>query len=119
MPKFTYSASKGIEQSSGQGFFVQDVPVSPSSEEIADANSASDNEGLGVATFDTNGTAITLEDGVAVGQQKVIVITGVGGTGNVYESDGATPITGLDNTNLATGNVYIVVWTGSAWKLLS
>ena len=27
MPKFTYSAAKGIEQSSGSGFFVNGAPM--------------------------------------------------------------------------------------------
>ena len=116
MPKFTYSASKGIEQSSGQGFFVQDVPVSPSSETIATGNSASDNEGLGVAKFSADGTTITIEDGVAVGQQKILVIT-TGGTPTVNDTSGA--ITGVSAVAHTTGDVLLIVWNGTNWKLLS
>ena len=118
MPKFTYSASKGIEQSSGQGFFVQDVPVSPSSEAIATGNAASDLEGLGVATFSANSTSIILEDGVAVGQQKVLIVT-EGGTNTSFKDASANNITGLHGVSLSLGAAYIVVWTGSTWKLLS
>ena len=117
MPKFTYSASKGIEQSSGQGFFVQDAPISPSSETIAGGNAASDNEGVGVAQFDADGTTITIEDGVAVGQQKILHISN-GGTATVQDS-AAAAITGVSATNHTTGDVLLIVWNGTTWKLLS
>ena len=119
MPKFTYSASKGIEQSSGQGFFVQDVPVSPSSEAIADGNAASDLQGLGVATFSGDGDNITLEDGVAVGQQKILIVTTGGNTNSSFVDSQGSAIAGLDGAAFTLGEAYIVVWTGSTWKLLS
>lgn len=119
MPKFTYSASKGIEQSSGQGFFVQDVPVSPSSEAIATLNSASDNEGLGVATFSSNATTITIEDGVAVGQQKILVITEAGTNTAINDTTGEISNGTLSAAALSEGDVFLIVWNGTRWKLLS
>ena len=117
MPKVTYSASRGIVQSNGQGFFIQDVPVSPSSEAIATGNAASDLDGLGVATFSANATSIILEDGVAVGQQKVLIVT-EGGTNTSFKDADGNNITGLHGAALSLGDAFICIWTGSTWKLL-
>ena len=118
MPKVTYSASRGIVQSNGQGFFIQDVPISPSSEAIADGNAVGDLSGLGVVTFTSNSDDITLEDGVAVGQQKVIIVT-TGGTNSSFTDSQGSAITGINGQVLSSGDAFLCIWTGSTWKLLS
>ena len=119
MPKFTYSASKGIEQTSGSGFFVENVPISRSVANSGTAlvASAIDNTTLGseetyYITLD-NAASVTFSTGGAVGEQKVVVI----GTQT------ATPtltITNGDNmANPGSNSVTLFVWNGSAWKKLA
>ena len=118
MPKFTYSAAKGIEQSSGSGFIVQNVPISRS---IANSGSALTSAS---ASFDDTeevyyinvGAAhvMVIPNGGAVGEQKVIVI-GTNGTGGEFD----LTIGGVTLSTPADGSVHLLVWNGSAWKALS
>ena len=118
MPKFTYSAAKGIEQSNGSGFIIQNVPISRS---IANSGSAITSA---TATFtDTEevyyvnvGAAhtMTIPNGGAVGEQKVVVI-GTNGSGGQFN----LTIGGVTLTTPADGSVHLLVWNGSAWKALS
>ena len=118
MPKFTYSAAKGIEQSSGSGFIVQDVPISRSVLDSGTAGTGFDSDNVTLTDVEevyhvnVAGThTIVIPDGGAVGEQKVVVI----GT-----RDGSDlTIGGVTLSAPAAGAVYLLVWNGSAWKQLS
>ena len=124
MPKFTYSAAKGIEQSSGSGFIIQNVPISRS---VLDSGTA----GTG---FDSSTTALTdteevihvniagahtisIADGSTVGEQRVVVIGT--STGDDLDIGTASSEVTLADGTFGAGAVALLIWTGSAWALLS
>lgn len=107
MPKFTYSASKGIEQSSGSGFVINDVSIEEEITEVADAQACS-TYGVNVLAGDA-----TLAVGTTKGQKvtvifdahpKAVTLTLLGG-GNLSSS--------------AAGSVHVLLWNGSAWAEVS
>ena len=114
MPKFTYSASKGIEQSSGSGFIVQDVPISRSVANSGSAITSAD------ATFThteevyivnvTGAHAMVIPDGATVGEEKVLIIGTRNGSNLTFG--------GVTLSAPAAGAVYLFVWTGAEWKQL-
>ena len=104
MPKFTYSASKGIEQSSGSGFVINDVSIVEGNETIADSEAAN--------TYGVNvlaGTA-TLDDGTTEGQKTTLIFAG---------ADLVTVNAGDNITGSGAGEVVVLMWTGSAWVRVS
>lgn len=117
MPKFTYSASKGIEQSNGSGFIVQDVPISRS---IANSGSAITSA---AATFThteevyivnvAGAHTMVIPNGSAVGEQKIIIIGTRNGSDNITLNPGGATFT------CTAGSVHMIVWTGAAWKALA
>ena len=117
MPKFTYSAAKGIEQSNGSGFIVQNVPISRS---IANSGSAitsatatfTHTEEVYIVNVADNHT-MTIPEGSAVGEQKVIIIGTRNGSTNITIAPGGATFT------CTAGSVHMIVWNGSAWKALS
>ena len=125
MPKFTYSASKGIEQSSGSGFIIEDVAIAPSvrSYTASDATAnAVDFNALGfteqVINVDVDANLnITIPNGTAIGEEKLVVVSGQGGDLTITTQAPATPISG--NT-VSTGDVFILVYTAAdTWSLIS
>ena len=118
MPKFTYSAAKGIEQSSGSGFIIQDVPISRSVLDSGTAGTAFDSDDVTLTDKEevyhvnvAGDHTIVIPDGDTVGEQKVVVI-------GTRTGDNLT-IGGVTLTTPAAGAVYLLIWTGSAWALLS
>lgn len=105
MPKFTYSASKGIEQSSGSGFVINDVSITEGSETIA--TGAINAYGVNVLTA---AGSFTLADGDTAGQ-KVTCVFG--------DTDTITVANGDDITATAAGEVVVLLWNGSAWVRVS
>lgn len=125
MPKFTYTASKGIEQSSGSGFVVEDVSIAPSvrSYTASDATAnAVDFDALGYAEQVINvdvdaDLTITIPNGTVIGEEKIVVIAGQTGDLTVTDAGSASPISGV---TVATGAVYVLVYTATdTWKLIS
>lgn len=128
MPKFTYSASKGIEQSSGSGFFVEDVAISPAVSTVTTANDVSSYvdsgaENVVVVTLALTNDILRLNDGASTGETKTIVmaVTGNAADLKVMDSGGSHPATGaLTITENATVSVVKqLIWNGSTWNLLS
>jgi hypothetical protein len=79
MPKFTYSASKGIEQSSGSGFYINDVSITPVTTAISIASGVTDTTsakpyGVNAVTSDSGTTFLTLPVGTATGQTCAVLV---------------------------------------------
>ena len=118
MPKVTYSASRGIVQSNGSGFIVNDVPITRS---IANSGTAySGNQGdltdtEEVVLFDVTGgvTVDSIADGGSVGEQRILVVTA--NDGNNLVITGST----ITITAPAAGSAHLLIWTGSAWVVAS
>lgn len=127
MPKFTYSSTKGIEQTSGSGFFVNDAPLVEHQQSVTTAaSSSSDNAinayGASAVTLTaavSNATA-SLADASYIGQLKTIYVETDGGTGATFQ---ITPDTFSDGSNFDLDTVaqaLVLVWLGSTtgWKVL-
>ena len=127
MPKFTYSASKGIEQSSGSGFIIQDVPISYSSTTAtldATGSVLSGAEELCVVTTaNATGDILALTDGTSVGQRKIVISDGAANTNqiNIKAANGSDNIATGALQYATVSGVPVVkqfVWNGSAWNLI-
>lgn len=107
MPKFTYTASKGIEQSSGSGFVINDVSIEEEITEVADAQACS--------TYGVNVLAgnATLAVGTTKGQKVTIIFDVHASSVTLTKLGGGT----LDST--ANGSVHVLLWNGSAWAQVS
>jgi len=122
MPKFTYSASKDIEQTSGYGFIIEDVAIQPStyaytsSGATANAVTVTDKSAVIILTSDAT-LAMTLPNGDVIGEEKKVVVTA--GTDSLQLIDaGAADIRGAGVTTV--GDVYSLVYTATdTWKLLA
>lgn len=104
MPKVTYSATKGIVQSNGSGFIINDVSITEGSESIT-AGSAANTYGVNVLAG-----AATLADGDTAGQKATFIFAG---------AHVLTVTTGSDITGSGAGEVVVLVWNGSAWVRVS
>jgi len=117
MPKFVYTAAKGIEQQSGSGFIVQDVPVIEDSETVSTSTACAT---YGVTLLEGAITA-TLASGSYAGQIKTFICTSFSATTQVTLSD-ALSVAGTAATTLAfsaTGELCQLIWNGSKWNVLS
>ena len=116
MPKFTYSASKGIEQSSGSGFYVNDVPVLEEINALGTIGSDPETSlnAYGVHTFIGDGSNfdITLPaTGLTVGQKCVFIVGATSPTGNFSD---------LDGTAIGANSVFVfIAVSATEWKLIS
>ena len=107
MPKFTYSASKGIEQSSGSGFVINDVSIEEEITDVADGddcatygvNVLAGNANLAVGT--TKGQKVTI---IFDAHPKAVTLTLLGGG---------------DLSSTAAGSTAVLLWNGSAWAQVS
>ena len=124
MPKFTYSAAKGIEQSSGSGFIIQDVPISRSVLDSGTAGTGFDSSN--VTLTDTSevihvniiaGHTIAIPDGSTVGEQKVVVI-GTSSGNDLAIGTASSEVT-LADGSFGANAVALLIWNGVQWKLLS
>lgn len=116
MPKFTYSASKGIEQSSGSGFYVNDVPLLEEVNAVGEvsADPTASLNAYGVNTWYGDGSAfdVTIPVGTTAGQ-KVVMIAGVHGGGGNY-------VDGVSLTSaIVPSSVAVFVWNGTTWIKVS
>ena len=108
MPKVTYSATKGIVQSNGSGFIINDVSITEGSETIT--TGAINTYGVNVLTA---AGSFTIANGDTAGQ-KVTCIFGDADTlaqtaGNIVGGD----ITG------SAGAVVVLLWNGAKWVRVS
>jgi len=131
MPKFTYSAAKGIEQTSGQGFIVQDVAIAPSVKTFASSDFG-DGGGTGSYNFATNSVgaeavyyvdadeALTLiiPDGAAAGEEKLVILS-TDTTAALTLQDSSTTQIKAWNPGGTAGEVLVFVWNGTTWAELS
>ena len=119
MPKFTYSAAKGIEQSSGSGFIVQDVSISRSVANSGTAMNASDIDGTTLGSEEVyyitlnQGATVTFSTATAVGEQKIVVI------GTQTSTPTLTISNGDNMANPGSNTVTMFVWNGVTWKKLA
>ena len=91
MPKFTYTKTKGIEQTSGSGFVISDVPITHSLNAVSTANLQDDTEITDTSqvihlTVAANFN-LKLPDGVAVGEEKLVIIAANAGSHNLIIKD--------------------------------
>lgn len=125
MPKFNYSASGGIQQSSGSGFLISDVSIQPSSESMtaaavtSGANASGHEEVILLTLSAVNSHGVSLKDGQAAGQLKHIYVVANGSSADcvIADSSGSTLKT-LSNPTAATYKATFV-WSGSAWLDIS
>lgn len=121
MPKFTYSAAKGIEQSNGSGFIIQDVPISRSimnsgAAFSTDGGSTTDTEEVMLIDLTAKVESFAIPDGTAVGEQKIIITAnGNGGRACSVGTNGSEASLGSP----AAGAIFMLVWNGSLWKKLT
>ena len=122
MPKFTYSAAKGIEQSNGSGFIINDVPIRPSSEEVtaaavtSGANASGDQEVINLVLSANNAHGVSLKDGATPGQLKYILVkTNASGADCVIADSSGNTLKTLSNPTAGAGLAALFVWSGSAW----
>ena len=122
MPKFTYSASKGIEQSSGSGFIIEDVAIQPStyaytsSDATANAVTITDKSAVIILTSDDT-LSMTIPDGDVIGEEKKVVVTSGTDSLAILDSSGAT-VKGAGATTV--GDVYsLVYYAATKWALLA
>ncbi len=128
MPKFTYSAAKGILQESGSGFFVTGAPMIENQQSLTAAAGSTtigtDTDALtayGATTITAANTASqsgTLGDGSYVGQMKYFFFDLPVGTGactitvTSAASGNGTLLLNADN------DMCSLVWTGAVWKII-
>ena len=128
MPKFTYSAAKGIEQSSGSGFFVTGAPIIENQQTLSAAAGATvigvDTDALnayGATIINAVNTASqtgTLGDGSYVGQMKYFHFNLASGTGSsTITVTNAASGSGTLTLN-ADNDMCSLVWTGAVWKVI-
>lgn len=110
MPKVIYTAAKGLYQTSGTGFEIQDVVLSPSSVSVSSDTTL---DAVGAILVDVSGgnVELTLNNGSAAGQECMLIVTDDG-------NDLTEVSSGLSETPTA-GDVFVLVWTGSAWVQLT
>ena len=108
MPKVTYSATKGIVQSNGSGFIINDVSITEGSESILAAGTCN---AYGVNVL---AGAAVLPDGETAGQKVTVVFAGA----DALSSAGGN-ISGGTITGSGAGEVVVLLWNGSAWVRVS
>ena len=116
MPKFTYSAAKGIEQSSGSGFFVNGAALVENQGTITVANGDSEAiNAFGTTTItrtDDSGTSdLSLAAGSYIGQRVVVVSDSTAATHTCTLTD----VGGVTYDFLAVEKFLELVWSGAAW----
>ena len=119
MPKFTYTQAKGIEQTSGSGFVVSDVPITHSTYTVSTDDLTTDTtitDTSQVIHLTVAGAFILkLPDGAAIGEEKLIVIAANGGGSNLTIKDsGGTQVKG--STAVAQYAVIRLVYTEASPK---
>ena len=114
MPKVIYKASKGLYQTSGTGFEIQDVVLTPSTSSVTATSTV---DPAGAISVDTSGGAVvlTLNDGSGVGQECVVAVADGSNTLGISDGDGQVVAPGA----VSTGDVIFLVWNGSNWKQLA
>ena len=128
MPKFTYSAAKGIEQSSGSGFFVNGAPIVENQQSLTAAAGATvigtDTDALttyGATTItaaDTASQTGTLDNGSYVGQMKYFFFDLPAGSGSCTITVTSAAATNGTLTLDADNDMCSLVWTGAVWKII-
>ena len=127
MPKFTYSAAKGIEQSSGSGFFVNGAALVENQGTITVADG--DNESINafgttlITLTDDGGTSdLALAAGTYIGQRVVVATNSVDSDGDAITSGHDCTLTDTDGNNTyifsAVSKFLELVWSGSDWIVI-
>jgi hypothetical protein len=126
MPKFTYTAHKGIEQSSGSGFIVEDVAIAPSKTSVtcavisAGSPSSGAEEVLLLTTSATGTHGVSLDDGTVVGQMKYIICAALGGQGDLVVKNAAANVDIIAQATYTAGAlVGVCIWNGTAWTKIT
>lgn len=122
MPKFTYSAAKGIEQSSGSGFQVNDVAILEEVQALSDPSGDAINP-YGITTIsDTGASAAALAAPTSsepAGVKKVITKIVDGGTFTLTFTGGGIRVDGSTASNTVTfdavGETLVCISNGDKW----
>lgn len=120
MPKVTYTATKGLVQEGGSGTQFADSSFAVGVESLSGAGACSPTIPVTLLTSTGAGEAVTLADGSVAGQLKYIIYAVDGGT-SVLTITTPLSVSAAVNTITftAAGECVGLVWTGSAWALLS
>ena len=120
MPKVTHTNKKGLVQSTGTGFTVNDISLTAAAglvlgiEDVSTATACSTTIPV---TFLSHGSdlGVTLADGATVGQVKIFI--------SVTDSTVTNTLNlGGDSATIATteaGSTYILIWSNAGWQTLS
>ena len=119
MPKFTYTKTKGIEQTSGAGFVISDVPITHSLNAVSTAALTDDTEITDTSqvihlTVAANFN-LKLPDGVAVGEEKLVIIAANAGSHNLIIKDSGGTTVATENS-VAQHTVIRLVYTEASPK---
>jgi len=124
MPKFTYSASKGIEQESGSGFFVNGAPLIEHQATITVANSDSEDindYGTTLITLTDDGgtSALALAEGTYIGPRVIVATHSVDAAGDAITTGHTCTLTaaGTNQTYafVAVSKYVELCWSGADW----
>ena len=119
MAKLVYTPAKGLIQESGSGLEIKGVPITVTQESVTVLTSATATlSNHGVSLITTSGGAsgtITLPNGTAPGEMKLIVLETDGGNAtlsvtNHHTSDPET-FEAVD-----AGDCLVLVWEGTQWN---
>ena len=120
MPKVTYTSKKGLVQKAGGGFNIGSGPLSLATETLSGAGALNPAVPVTLLTSTGAGQAVTLADGTEAGQVKYVIYNVDGGTSVLTI---ATPLSVSAAVNTITftavGECITLIWTGSAWALVS
>ena len=127
MPKVTYNSTKGLIVESGDASFsfAQAHEMIPPGEEINltsghGAETSGNHNGYVSLTIPAANRNLTLEDGIAIGQEKYIIITSNGGGDLTLLNSDASSTGGAISSGAAAANyVHLCVWNGAKWQRLS
>ena len=128
MPKFTYSAAKCIEQSSGSGFYVNDTSILEEVQTCSAASDAANTHGITIldgSGANLNSSPVTLADLASAsnyGQRKIILCSNATNSPKVTltsakQANNSTALAAI--TFNATTDVAELVWVGTHWLLVT
>ena len=126
MPKVTYNSTKGliVESGTSQFLFAQTHNVKQPKEDmdVTSGNGTEVGTGNGVLFVDiANGhRTVTLQDGLAVGQEKFIIMQNNVGSKKLTLKNSDTTTIGaeLAASKVAQHFAHLCVWNGEEWLLL-
>ena len=116
--KVVYDATRGLVQENDPtgagGFDIKDTFLDQGTETVAAPGNAISPRGTSVVTTSADNDAVTLADGTAVGQIKIVVYKEAL-SGTTTDNLVVTVANGNNVTLADEGDVAMLVWSGAKW----